>query len=177
MVKTDQATHYTRYRVFKFESSEARAKADTWLRKIAETGEVPDEKPDGLVGMAEGEGNILLNGGIDVMWSLICGDGTATAYDASHARIGVGNGSDAEDATQTSLQGTSTAFSTMDNGYPVYGSNQKAVFQASFDEDEANFTWNEWCVDNGTTLMNRKVENLGTKTTGTWTLQVEITLS
>ena len=45
---------------------------------------------------------------------------------------------------------------------------------------EAKWGWNEGGLDTGVAAaknMNRKVETLGTKTTGTWVLTVEISLS
>jgi len=124
--------------------------------------------------------NVLLNEGINAMWTLICG-GSETAFNAANARIGVGNDATAAAAAQTGLLGgANTAYGAMDSSYPTYGTSQKATFQASFTDAIANFQWNEWSVDNGTSAnknMNRKVENLGTKTGGTWTLQVAITIS
>jgi hypothetical protein len=127
----------------------------------------------------EREHNLLLNEGINAMWTLICG-GSATAYNNTNARIGVGNSATAAAATQTGLQGASTAFKAMDTSYPTYGTSQYAIFKSSFGDSEANFAWEEWTIDNGATAnlnMNRKVESLGTKTSGTWSLQVTITLS
>jgi hypothetical protein len=128
----------------------------------------------------EGEGNLLLNEGINEMWKLICG-GTATAYNNTNARIGVGNGSTpAADAEQAGLQGGSTAFKAMEGGYPTSGTNQKAIFKSSFGAEDGNFAWEEWTVDNGAVAdlnLNRKVESLGTKSGGTWTLEVSTTLS
>ena len=127
----------------------------------------------------EREGNLLLNEGINNMWTLICG-GSATAYNNANARIGVGNSNTAAVATQTALQGANTAFHAMDTSYPTYGTSQYAIFKSSFGDSEGNFAWEEWTVDNGATAnlnMNRKVESLGTKTGGTWSLQVTITLS
>ncbi|GAG48088.1 unnamed protein product, partial [marine sediment metagenome] len=56
---------------------------------------------------------------------------------------------------------------------------QKATFKSSFGNDDANYAWEEWVVKQSTSAkcLNRKVENLGTKTSGTWTLEVSITLS
>ena len=47
------------------------------------------------------------------------------------------------------------------------------------DRFEANYAWNEWVVKQSTSAkcLNRKVESLGTKSSGTWTLEVSITLS
>jgi len=129
----------------------------------------------------EGEGNCLLNTGIDEMWDLITGavSGADHIFDNSHAQIGVGDSSTAADASQTDLQAaTNKTYKGMETGYPT-STSQKATFKASFGSTEANYAWNEWVVKQSTSgkCLNRKVENLGTKSSGTWTLEVSITLS
>jgi len=126
----------------------------------------------------EGEGNCLLNSGIDEMWDLIVGD-SSNHFDNTNAQIGVGDSSTAADATQTDLQAaTNKTYKGMETGYPT-STSQKATFKSSFGDSEANYIWNEWVVKQSTSAkcLNRKVENLGTKTSGTWTLEVSITLS
>jgi hypothetical protein len=128
-----------------------------------------------------GEGNCLLNTGIDEMWDLITGDvsGASHIFDNTHATIGVGDSNTAASASQTDLQATTNkTYKGMDSGYPT-STAQKATFKASFGASEANYAWNEWVVKQATSgkCLNRKVESLGTKTGGTWTLQVDITLS
>ena len=123
-------------------------------------------------------GNLLLNEGINALWTLVCG-GAETAYTNANARLGVGDSATAALATQTGLLGTA-AYAGMDGGFPTYGTLQKAVFQSSFADAVANFTWNEWSLDNGNAAnknLNRKVENLGTKASGIWILQISITIS
>lgn len=129
----------------------------------------------------EGEGNCLLNTGIDEMWDLITGavSGADHIYDNSHAQIGVGDSTTAADATQTDLQAaTNKTYKAMESGYPT-STSQKATFKSSFGASEANYAWEEWVVKQSTSAicLNRKVESLGTKSTGTWTLEVEISLS
>jgi hypothetical protein len=128
----------------------------------------------------EGEGNCLLNTGIDEMWDLVTGavSGADHIFDNSHAQIGVGDSSTAAEASQTDLQGTNKTYKGMESGYPA-STSQKATFEASFGSGEANHAWNEWVVKQSTSTkcLNRKVESLGTKSTGTWTLEVSITLS
>jgi len=129
----------------------------------------------------EGEGNCLLNTGIDEMWDLVTGavSGTDHIYDNSHAQIGVGDSNTAANATQTDLQAaTNKTYKGMESGYPT-STSQKATFKASFSSSEANYAWEEWVVKQSTSsiCLNRKVESLGTKSTGTWTLEVEISLS
>ena len=126
-------------------------------------------------------GNILLNEGINLLWTLACG-GSGTPWNAANAYIGVGDGTAAESADQTGLQGTNKQYKAMDAGYPTYGSNQQARWQSTFAGNEANFTWNEITVANGSSdaavNLNRKVQNLGTKASGTvWIAQLTITLS
>ena len=91
----------------------------------------------------------------------------------------MGDSDTAANATQTDLQAaTNKTYKGMDSGYPA-ASGQKATFMASFNDTEANYAWNEWVVKQAASgkCLNRKVESLGTKTGGTWILQVEITLA
>jgi hypothetical protein len=126
----------------------------------------------------EGEENCLLNTGIDEIWDLVTG-ASANHYDNTNARIGVGDSNTAANATQTDLQAaTNKTYKGMESGYPTSAS-QKVTFKASFGSTEANYAWEEWVVKQSTSAicLNRKVESLGTKSTGTWTLEVEISLS
>jgi hypothetical protein len=50
----------------------------------------------------EGEGNCLLNSGVDEMWDLIVGD-SANHFNNAGATIGVGDSATAAAATQTDL--------------------------------------------------------------------------
>jgi hypothetical protein len=129
----------------------------------------------------EGEGNCLLNTGIDEIWELVTGavSGASHIFDNAAAQIGVGDSNTAADATQTDLQAaTNKTYKGMESGYPT-STSQKATFKASFGSSEANYAWEEWVVKQSTSAicLNRKVESLGTKSTGTWTLEVEISLS
>lgn len=122
-----------------------------------------------------GEENCLLNVGIDIMWDLIIGS-SALHFDNSNATIGVGNSSTGANATQTDLVGASKTYKGMETGYPT-STAQKATFKSSFGSSDANYVWAEWVVKR-TTCLNRKVDAMGTKTSGsTWTLEVTITLS
>ena len=126
----------------------------------------------------EGEGNCLLNAGIDEMWDLITGD-SANHFNNASAQIGVGDSNTAAAATQTDLQAaTNKTYKGMESGYPT-STSQKATFKASFGASEANYTWNEWVVKQASSAkcLNRKVDALGTKSSGTWTLEVSVTLS
>ncbi len=125
-----------------------------------------------------GEGNCLLNTGIDEMWDLIAGD-SANHFNNAGAQIGVGDSDTAASPSQTDLQAaTNKTYKGMDSGYPT-STSQEATFKSSFSAEDANYAWNEWVVKQATSevCLNRKVDSLGTKTGGTWTLQVDITLS
>lgn len=145
--------------------------ADT-ARKLA--GFAPDE-------VACEAQNIILDTGANEMLKLITATG-GTAFSSANSYIYVGTDSTTENAAQTGLlaQGDNKAYSPMDTGYPTVNGRQM-VFRASFGDNAANFAWNEAAIMNGTganaIAMNRKVANLGTKTTGTWTLQITISLT
>lgn len=126
--------------------------------------------------------NLLLNEGINEMWTLMC-SGSGTKFDNSNAYIGVGDSNTAASASQTGLQAASNkAYVAMDVSYPTYGTSQKATFRSTFDGSTANFAWNEFTVANGNSdsakNMNRLVSAQGTKTSGQiWQVTVEVTLS
>jgi len=126
-------------------------------------------------------GDVLLNEGAEAIWKLVTGDTSVTPFDNANTCLGVGDGTEAEDPTQTGLTGTNKYYKKVDSGYPVVQGNS-VVFRATFGSDEANFTWNEWSVANGCSddaiNLNRKQESLGTKSSGqTWILEVELQLS
>ena len=126
------------------------------------------------------DGNMLLNAGITALLTLGIG-GSETAYNNANARIGVGDSSAAESASQTALQAaTNKLLKAMSATYPQVAA-QSFTFRAAFTGAEANFAWQEFVIDNGAgaaKTLNRKVSNQGTKTSGqTWTLDVVITLS
>jgi hypothetical protein len=127
------------------------------------------------------EGNILTQTGIEAIWKLVSG-GSATAYSNANARLGVGDDDTAAQATDTDLLGANTAWKGMEAGYPVVSAlaDRKITFRSIFGSSEGNFAWLEWGVDNGASahkLLNRKVESLGTKSSGSWQLTIEISLS
>jgi hypothetical protein len=139
------------------------------------------EFPDLFIDIEEFESNVALNEGLQELIDIICGMGTPTKWDNSNARLGVGNSSASENASQTGLQGESKAFKSMDGGYPQKAS-QTVEWRATFGSDEGNFAWEEYTVvnaadDTGKNL-NRKTASKGTKVSGeTWTLSLKITFS
>lgn len=128
------------------------------------------------------DGNLLLNEGINQLWTILCSSG-GTKFDNTNAYLGVGDSSTAAAASQTGLQAvTNKLYKAMDASYPTYGTSQQAVWKATFGSTDANWAWEEFTVANGSsdtaTNLNRKVSAQGTKTAGqTWELTLTITLS
>jgi len=171
MEKQDTARWLCRYRLSKYREDIGayRGREAEFHKKF---------KPYELI---EGGGNCLLNSGINEMWDLITGvvSGSGHIFDNAAAQIGVGDSSTAANPSQTDLQAaTNKTYKGMESGYPT-STSQKATFKASFGDSEANYAWNEWVVKQATSAkcLNRKVESLSTKSSGTWTLEVSITLS
>lgn len=117
----------------------------------------------------------VLNGGKTAIAQLVAGE-AINPFDATNAVIKVGSSSIAFNEAHADLQGT-TAQKVMDATYPQRTGNQ-ITFRSTFDTPEANFDWNEWGISNGVTLLNRKVESLGTKLNiHVWQLTVTLTFA
>lgn len=122
----------------------------------------------------------LTNAFRDYLATLAIGGG-GTAFNNANSYIGVGDSSTAHAFTQTDLQAaTNKLRKAMDATYPQVSGNV-LTFRSTFGTSDANFAWNEWGVFNASssgTMMNRKVESLGTKTSAqSWQITVTITLS
>ena len=126
----------------------------------------------------------VTNAGRDHIAAVLVRPDTVTAFTSGNAYIGVGsNSATAFSATQTALVSPITATTGrkgMDATYPQVSSNAM-TFRATFNTTEANAAWEEWGVFNASaagTMLNRKVESLGTKTSAqTWQFTVTITLT
>lgn len=142
------------------------AREDDFLK-----GEQPDE-------VVEIDGNLLLTAGVTLLWDLTCAIGTNTAFSNANARIGVGDSTTAAVASQTGLQAaTNKTYKAMNATYPSVSTNQVS-FQSTFGSADANYSWQEFVVDNGTTSLNRLVSNQGTKASGsTWQVTLTVSLS
>lgn len=179
MKMKDKVGWYARWRINKFRDVSGRiAEA---LQSGLNVFDAQQMFRDAFLGCEEWDANVALNEGLQELIDLVCGLGSPTRWDASNARLGVGNSNAAENASQTGLQGTSKAFKGMDSGYPTR-SGQTAEWRATFGPSEANFSWQEFTVvnaadDTGKNL-NRKVADKGTKSSGeTWTLSLQVTFS
>lgn len=192
MVKTEHANWHMKARLLKYaEDIDTFARRKTWWARVLS--HIPfaynltvgrlERKFHKLFTpyeVIEQKENCLLNTGINEMWDLVTGvvSGSDHIYDNSKAQIGVGNSNTAADPAQTDLQGASKTYKNMEATYPT-STSQKATFKSSFGTSDANYAWEEWVVkqQTSTICLNRKVESLGTKSSGTWTLEVDITLS
>jgi len=140
---------------------------------------VGEQKPYAI---DESEHNCFLIEGMNAMWNLICGTASETQFNSANAHIGVGDGTTAENESQTGLQGSNKYYKGMATGYPkgpADAGDKKAVFRSVFGADEANFAWNEVTVANGGSdaakNMLRIVASKGTKQSGEeWTAEVEV---
>lgn len=104
-----------------------------------------------------------------------------TAFNNANSYIGVGDSTTAFAVGQTDLQAaTNKLRKAMDATYPSGGSNV-ITFRSTFATGDANWAWQEWGVFNASsagTMLNRKVESLGTKTnTQTWQFTVTLTFT
>jgi len=104
-----------------------------------------------------------------------------TAFNNANAHLGVGDSTTAFAATQTDLQAaTNKLRKAMEATYPTRATNV-LTFRSLFATGDANFAWAEWGVFNAAsagTMMSRKVEALGTKTSAqSWQLTTTITIA
>lgn len=105
----------------------------------------------------------------------------ATPFNNANSYIGVGDSTTAYAAGQTDLQAaTNKLRKAMDATFPSGGSNV-ITFRSTFATTDANYAWQEWGVFNASsagTMLNRKVESLGTKTSAqTWQFTVVLTFT
>lgn len=129
------------------------------------------------------EHNLITTVGWNQVLTLAFGGG-GTTYASANCRLGVGTATAAASASQTDIQGT-----TISGRYwqPISATpttaagtaSKRLVFTATVGTGDANFHWQEWGLDQGTTtgsgvvvgaLLNRAVSDQGTKVSGqTWT--------
>lgn len=105
----------------------------------------------------------------------------STPFNNANSYIGVGDSVTAYAAGQTDLQAASNKLrKAMDATYPQTATNV-VTFRSTFATTDANYAWQEWGVFNASsagTMLNRKVESLGTKTSAqTWQFTVTLTFT
>lgn len=123
----------------------------------------------------------LVNAGRDHLANAAIGV-AVTAFNNANARIGVGNSTtNTTPLTYTDLQGASKTRKGMDAGYPTNSTANILIFRSTFDTGEANHAWDEFGIFNagsGGTMLCRKVQALGTKTSAeSWQITATITVS
>ena len=126
------------------------------------------------------EENLLVNTGIGLLEDLLIGAG-GTVFNNANSYIGVGDSTTAAAASQTDLQAaTNKLRKAMEATFPSRAA-QTISFKSVFGTADANFAWEEFGIFNAAaagTMLNRKVENKGTKASGeTWTITVTVTIS
>jgi hypothetical protein len=122
----------------------------------------------------------LTNGGIAIMAQDLIGE-SITEYNNGNAHIGVGDSTTAFAASQTDLQAaTNKVRKGMDATYPSRAA-AVVTMRSTFLTGEANWVWNEWGIFNHVTagtMLSRKVESLGTKTSAqSWQITATLTFS
>jgi hypothetical protein len=105
----------------------------------------------------------------------------STPFNNANSYIGVGDSATAYSAGQTDLvAATNKMRKAMDATYPQTSTNVITA-RSTFATGDANWAWNEWGLFNASssgTMLNRKVESLGTKTnTQTWQFTVTLTVT
>jgi hypothetical protein len=141
-----------------------------------------DEIAAGLAGapseVREVDGNILVTAGITLLLNLLIGAG-GTVYSNANAFLGIGDSTTAAAIGQTDLQAaTNKVRHAMDATYPQVAANV-VTFRATFATTEGNFSIQEQATFNASaagTMLNRKVSDLGTKTSAS-TLQLTMTIT
>jgi len=123
----------------------------------------------------------LTNAGRNFIAAAIMNDSTPTFFDNTNSYLGVGDGTTAFNATQTDLiAGTNKLRDAMEATYPSLSTNV-ITFRSLYSTAQANFDWEEWGVFNASssgTMLCRKVETLGTKTSAqSWQLTATITVT
>lgn len=188
MEASEKASWRARVRVDKFDDDQV-----AWVAR--ESGlAVPDG--DTLVSLVapyevvEQAGNLVTTAGWTRLTSLmVAGGGQGMTNTAT--RIGTGNSSTAAAIGQTDLQAAAGSanrwFQIMDATYPSVATNVLTA-KSTFATGDGNFVWAEWGMDIGTpsvtsgntvnaTLVNRAVQALGTKASGSWVITATITFT
>jgi len=157
------------------------ARVDKYIGPEADARAAAGLAPDDV---ALSDGNLITTAGLTRLTSLLTGAG-GQAYDATHARIGVGDSSTAALVGDTALGAVTNKYYKTVTGAPSL-SGGVMTFVAIFPTGQANFAWNEWGIDQGGTdgttvvapLLNHRIASLGTKTSAAaWTFTCTVTES
>jgi len=147
-------------------------------------------------GTIEVPGNLLVTAGLTVITTLITG-GVANAFNHTNAIVGVGATATAATIADTALGADNTAnawYQQCDVSNPT---NALGVITTTctFASGNANFAWQEWCwafggggtitsgirlsllTSTAPTMMNHKIQSLGTKAAAAWAFTATGTFS
>jgi hypothetical protein len=166
------------------------------LRDFAARGPLPEPRHEdfrryGVVPFDRTEyfGNVITTAGYTRLSNLLTNQGGTQALDATHTRIGVGDGTTAVANTDTDLSALSGSTHRLFNVVSAAGTvgTLTLAFTASFATGDANFHWQEFGIDVGQTaqgttvaalLFNHALSDQGTKpNTQVWTATATITWS
>lgn len=116
----------------------------------------------------------------DFLTSLTVGAG-GTAFNNANSYFGVGDSTAVFAQGQTDLQAATNKFrKAMDATYPTLATNV-VTFRSTFATADANYAWQEWGIFNASaagTMLSRKVESLGTKTSAqSWQITAVLTFA
>ena len=184
-------THGTFARVDKFDEDQS-----VWTKKKLDLRRAPNLEDFTKVGVKpvdfveDPTPNLITADGLQRLTNFLIGTTGLVGFTATTCRIGVGNSSTA--ATTADLDLGAAAGSTNRQFYIVDSAptrttttvtNDTIQCVATFQTADANFAWNEWCINfgtatvaNGTTVdasaghcfFNHKIASLGTKASGSW---------
>ncbi len=138
--------------------------------------------------VTETTGNLITQSGYQRIGNLFTNQGATQAFDATHCRIGAGNGVTAVGYTDTDLSAaagsTNRWFQLVSGAFAINLAARTWVVAATFGTADGNFTWQEFGIDQGTAsgntvtaiLLNHALSSQGTKASGqTWTATATIT--
>lgn len=117
--------------------------------------------------------------GKTIVAQLLSGE-AANAYNNANSYLGSGDSNTAFNVAQTDLQAaTNKLRKAMDATYPTRSTNV-LTYRSTFATGDANWAWEEWALFNAAaagTMLCRKVESLGTKTSAqSWVITADITV-
>jgi hypothetical protein len=124
--------------------------------------------------------NILVTNGIGILLNALI-VAASPLWNATNARIGVGDSATAATIADTDLNAASNKLRVVVNSIPTVAANVLTAV-ATFTTGQANYAWQEWGLFNAasgaTSMLNHAVVSLGTKTSASaWTITVTITIT
>ncbi len=136
--------------------------------------------PDPYDTVAVEDCNLIVTNGANLLLNAIVA-AIGTPFNATNARIGVGDSSTAATAADTDLNAATNKLRVVVNSIPTVSTNVLTAV-ATFTTGQANYVWQEWGLFNAasgaTSMLNHAVTNLGTKTSASaWTITVTITIT